>query len=91
MLAEPIPPRLNASSFFREATIARSDRSFSANATSAPWQMSRSARVRPAAASPASRCAKYAWPARSGTKLVPSHPSAISPVSRSIAGERVAR
>jgi hypothetical protein len=91
VLAEPIPPRLKASCFFRAATIAPSDSLLSQNATSAPWQMSRSARDRPAAARPASRWSKYARFASSGTKLVPSHPSAISPVSRSMAGESVAR
>jgi hypothetical protein len=90
VLADPIPPRLNASSFFRGATRAASDSEEEQNATSAPWHTSREARDRPAAASPSSKKEKYAA-AASGTKLVPSQPSAISPVSRSMAGPSVAR
>ena len=90
MLADPIPPRLNASSFFRADTIAPSDSKESANATSAPWHTSSEPRDRPAATSPSSKKEKYAA-AASGTKLVPSQPSAISPVSRSMAGPSVAR
>jgi len=90
VLADPIPPRLNASSFFRGATSAAKDEAEEQNATSAPWHTSSEARDRPAALSPSERYEKYAA-AASGTKLVPSQPSAISPVSRSMAGPSVAR
>ena len=84
-----MPPRENASSFLRLAMVLASSAS-GTRLISAPWQMSRPARVRPARARPASRYEKYAS-ARSGMKLVPSQPSAISPVSSSIFGDSVAR
>ena len=87
-----MPPREKASSFLRLARVLASSAS-ETRLISAPWQMSRLARVRapvPARARPASRCSKYAS-ARSGMKLVPSQPSAISPVSASIFGDSVAR
>jgi hypothetical protein len=84
-----MPPREKASSFLRLARVLASSAS-ETRLISAPWQMSRPARVRPARASPVSRCSKYAS-ARSGMKLVPSQPSAISPVSASIFGDSVAR
>jgi hypothetical protein len=62
----------------------------SPNATSAPWQMSMSASVLPARAAPAAIGSRYDA-AASGTKLVPTHPSASSPVSSSILGDKVAR
>ena len=86
-----MPPRLNASSFLRPATMPRSASSSAANGDLGALA---DVEVRAGAAGSGQarvQVREVGAAAPSGTKLVPSQPSAISPVSSSIFGDSVAR
>ena len=86
-----MPPRLNASSFFRPATMARSASSSLGERHLGALADVQVGPLAPGLGQPGVQVAEVGVVAPSGTKLVPSQPSAISPVSSSILGEIVAR